>query len=328
MALAIRPKSSHAVVDLAQVYLQSFDWKTSQLLFDEALRLDPVCAPAWHYLGVIRFQTGDFAEAERHLRRSLELDPGFVNSHLMLAMSLRAVGRFDEAVSVLRTATGRDPERADLWCELGQLFAKQGRFEDARGALQKCREVGAARGEGLAAFAAAALEQIETYVEKQGELAQVGSDLSQGSGRRLYPLAEPALLTGRSLTAARILKLILAEAAEAGAEVPVRELVFAVRAAASAGAGLGKEPVHAAEAAEWRERARTWLSQALDAAEDLAAGPERDGARREIAALLADPDLSGVREPARLAAWPPEETKAWTALWERVRAHLWARPGH
>ena len=160
-------------------------------------------------------------------------------------------------------------------------------------------------------------------IEGEKDLAEIGPDLpevlSSESMKHLYGLAEPAILLGRPLTAAKILQRVLDDWPR-DIEVPFTVNLLAGRAAAATGAGSGKERVDDQDAVAWRERGRTWLTAALDAFEALGEGdPERKASAEDIEALLAEPALAALRDPDRVKALPEGEARAWNALWERAR---------
>jgi serine/threonine-protein kinase len=104
----------------------------------------------------------------------------------------------------------------------------------------------------------------------------------------------------------------------------------AARAAALAGAGEGEQepPPDEPERARWRKKAVEWLRADL-ARWSEPARSATPAARGEIAGTLrhwkADADLAGLRDPAAIAALPPDEQAACRALWSEVDALLAGR---
>jgi serine/threonine-protein kinase len=101
----------------------------------------------------------------------------------------------------------------------------------------------------------------------------------------------------------------------------------AARCAALAGCGLGKDAakLSAAEQTHWRKKALEWLRTDL-----VALSRTLDGGRREDGDLVKEmltlwqdePDLAGLREPARLKMLAEDERKGCLALWAEVGALL------
>ena len=324
MALAIRPRSPHAIVDLGQVFLQAGNLAAAERLLDQARKIDPSYAPAWHYLGALEFARKNLPKAETAARRSVELDPGFAPSRLVLGMILRARGDFEGAIASFRAGLERDPNQAEMWCDLGQMLFRVGRFVEARESIEKCHQLGSKRGAAWTAPSSEFLERADELIEAEKELASIGATLPGGDIAHLYALAEPALFLGRPLTAAKIMNRAL-EGAPVGV-VPLTTHLLAAKAAASAGTGGGKESVDAQDAGVWRERARTWLAAALDNfVADKPGSKDYDLRRAELEFQLVDPAFGGVRDPSRLAGLGAEERRSWSDLWERFRKTLGAK---
>lgn len=115
----------------------------AQFAYSRILDQIPGHAPALHFLGVSRSQTGDLAQAERLIRESIKLQalPEYYSN---LAMVLERQGRHDEAITATRDAVRQAPDQAAPLVALGdRLFAarRMVEAEDAyRNALQLCPE--------------------------------------------------------------------------------------------------------------------------------------------------------------------------------------------
>ena len=97
--------------------------------------------------------------------------------------------------------------------------------------------------------------------------------------------------------------------------------------AALAGCGKGKDVPRPDEAARARLRGQAlgWLrGELLTWSRTLDEGqPEgRDTAAQALEHWKTDPDLAGLRDPARMAELPDGERPAWRALWGDVEALL------
>ncbi len=94
-----------------------------------------------------------------------------------------------------------------------------------------------------------------------------------------------------------------------------------------AGCGKGKDepPLDAAAKAKLRQQSLAWLRADLAArSRGLSASKPED--RTDFAELLrqwqSNSDLAAVRDEGSLKQCPPEEQKAWRALWDEVAAVL------
>src|SRR5205085_6724662 len=95
---------------------------------------------------------------------------------------------------------------------------------------------------------------------------------------------------------------------------------IAVRAAAGKD---GEMAVFGAE--EWGHLtglARKWLRANLAQLAPQAKGPKRRDVREALTRWKKDADLAPVRDPAWLAAMPPDDRRAWERLWADVDALL------
>ena len=101
----------------------------------------------------------------------------------------------------------------------------------------------------------------------------------------------------------------------------------AARSAALAGCGQGKDVPRPDEAAraQLRGQALAWLQDELrtwSRTLDECQPGGRDAVRGALERWKTDPDLAGVRDPARMADIPEGERPAWRALWGDVEALL------
>jgi Flp pilus assembly protein TadD len=95
--------------------------------FRKALELDPESASARYNLGASLVRSGEFAEAERHLRRK---NPN-TQTYTALGVALWQQGRVAEGVSNLRAAIEADPKNAAPYDALGTILVQQGKLEQA-----------------------------------------------------------------------------------------------------------------------------------------------------------------------------------------------------
>ena len=117
-------------------------------------RRDPLAETC---LGVIAFQRGRAAAAERQFKKALDLDR--YGSRTDLAALYAWMARYDEAETELRRATERDPFDFDAHLEFGYLYLQPG-YEDLRAAERSFRRALASRPDSTGA--AAGLAQVLT----------------------------------------------------------------------------------------------------------------------------------------------------------------------
>ena len=86
--------------------------------YQEVLRLIPDNPDALHFMGLLRFQSGDPAAAVELIARSLDRDPGNPNAWNNLANMLSLAGKVTEAQEAYRRVMSLAPERAEAYYNL------------------------------------------------------------------------------------------------------------------------------------------------------------------------------------------------------------------
>jgi protein O-GlcNAc transferase len=96
----------------------------------QVLHAEPRHADAAFLLGVIAYQTGDYASAVEQIRRAIDSAPGEGRFHSGLGLALLRLGRTDEAEGSLRQALALDDD-AESRNNLGNCLKDQGRIDEA-----------------------------------------------------------------------------------------------------------------------------------------------------------------------------------------------------
>jgi tetratricopeptide (TPR) repeat protein len=100
-------------------------------LYQTILSRDPEQADALQWLGALRQQQGQFAEAVELCRKAVALRPGAAANHLNLAEAYRALGRAREALPHCRRSIALQPSLPEAHNRLGETFRALGRFNEA-----------------------------------------------------------------------------------------------------------------------------------------------------------------------------------------------------
>ena len=90
----------------------------AEMLFRQALAIDPGRADALFGLGVAREAEGDAAGAEQAIRRAVQAQYYLPLAHQRLGVLLMAQGRWREAAQVLQTARGQQPSLPEIDAQL------------------------------------------------------------------------------------------------------------------------------------------------------------------------------------------------------------------
>ena len=83
-----------------------------RLQLEQAVKLDPLLAPAQRKLGLLLAHSGDAAGAVQHLQLALKAAPGWVDTWINLSAVLASEAHFPEARDALATALHLDPTNA------------------------------------------------------------------------------------------------------------------------------------------------------------------------------------------------------------------------
>jgi tetratricopeptide (TPR) repeat protein len=116
--------------------LQQAEQNYRQILAEE-----PNCAPAWHLLGLIAYQTGMPETAVQNISRALELRPEYAEAHHNLGLIMKEQGRWDEAITCFRRALELNPGNADSHNQLGIAWHFQGKIDEAVACYRRTLEL-------------------------------------------------------------------------------------------------------------------------------------------------------------------------------------------
>jgi TolB-like protein/tetratricopeptide (TPR) repeat protein len=110
-AMELDESLAEAHVSLAAVRaIYDWDWVGSEREFRRAMELDPDCAPAYQWCGVLCLMPqGRLKEAETSIRRALDLDPLSPAINTSLGHAYYVQGRYDDAIAYFEKALETDP---------------------------------------------------------------------------------------------------------------------------------------------------------------------------------------------------------------------------
>lgn len=104
----------------------------------QALALDPDCAPALYALAWLQFfYDHDWPAASAGFKRALDINPSSAQAHNLYALALAAHGRADEAIEHSRQALRLDPVRYAASNDNGAVLWCARRYDDAVAASQR-----------------------------------------------------------------------------------------------------------------------------------------------------------------------------------------------
>lgn len=109
----------------------------AEAAYRSLLRENPGDRDALHYLGLISFRRGEFAEAARLIEQAIRLGGNIPAFHFNLGNAYAQLGQYDSAVGAYRKATQLDPEFFRAHFSLGGTLKAQGKLDAAIGSYRK-----------------------------------------------------------------------------------------------------------------------------------------------------------------------------------------------
>jgi len=99
--------------------------------FNEAIRINPMCADAHNDLGIIFLEKGEIDKAIQHLAEAVKLNPSSADFHFNLGNAFKEKQRYGEATEEYLQAVQIDPELAEAYSNMGIAEASQGKLDEA-----------------------------------------------------------------------------------------------------------------------------------------------------------------------------------------------------
>lgn len=136
-AIAAKPDSVIARVNLGVALTQLGDLEGAAMQFEEALRIEPRQANAHYNFAVLLVRQNKHAEAITHLHSSLGVDPNDLSARYLLASELAKSGSVEEALAEFSRVVQADPNNEGALLEQVKLLRQKGQFKQALDSLEK-----------------------------------------------------------------------------------------------------------------------------------------------------------------------------------------------
>lgn len=136
-ALQVQPLLAPAWNGLGTAFRDLGRMAEAEAAFLRAVAVLPGHGPAWTNLGILLCGTGRAGEGAEACRKALDLEPDDPQVQRNLATALRLAGRFDAARDVLERLVEGNPGFAPGWIDLGVLFRDRRRMEAAVAACDR-----------------------------------------------------------------------------------------------------------------------------------------------------------------------------------------------
>ncbi len=117
-------------------YQQAGQLQRAEAMYRQILQIDPNHSDAWHFLGMIAAQTGNYTVAEELISRALRLSPTAPTYYNSLGNVLRLQNKLTEAVSYYQHAITLMPNFVEAYNNLGIALGELGKLAEAEACLQ------------------------------------------------------------------------------------------------------------------------------------------------------------------------------------------------
>jgi serine/threonine protein kinase/Flp pilus assembly protein TadD len=292
-----------------------------------AVALRPDSAGAILDLGRALLSQGRLDEAIETIRKAIKLQPQYALAHYFLGLGLLRSGQFSEAAAANRRAIELSPDLAEAHCNLGFCLRQQGEFVPALAAFKRGHELGSAH-QGWPYPSAQWVKECQRFVELDARLpAILKGEVQPANAAQSNVYAQLCLLKKLYVASARL----RASSFEADPKLAVilaagyRYDAACAAALAAAGRGADADQLDEPARTRWRKQALEWLRADLKAyRERLESGnsENRRLARQRLRHWQRDEDLASLRDPAAVAKLPADEQQACNQLWAEVKTLL------
>jgi protein O-GlcNAc transferase len=124
-------------LSLALSHHRSGNLSLAEQLYRQVLAADPRQADAWHLLGVIAHQRGDYSTAVESIGSAVNLQPASAVFRTSLGSALGMLGRPKEAEACFREAIRLRPDYTAAYSNLGNALLDQARLQEAETVLRE-----------------------------------------------------------------------------------------------------------------------------------------------------------------------------------------------
>jgi tetratricopeptide (TPR) repeat protein len=130
-AVRIDPAFPSARFNLGRTYLEQGRVDEGIVEVQEAVRLYPTFAEAHETLGLAYMERGQWAEAVTHLEQALNLKPALASGRNHLGRLYLAQGQFEAAIATFQKLVEQHPEAVEARHNLAVAYARHGNQEEA-----------------------------------------------------------------------------------------------------------------------------------------------------------------------------------------------------
>jgi Flp pilus assembly protein TadD len=144
-ATELSPTQFDARLNLANAHLLAGDATNALAQAQQAVTLDPNSAAAHYVAGCARARLRQFEPALQEFQISRDLEPTVGATTLQLARTHQELGHLDDAIALYQELTGFETNHPIAFYALSQVLIRAGRTAEANAAVERHREIIAAK---------------------------------------------------------------------------------------------------------------------------------------------------------------------------------------
>jgi protein O-GlcNAc transferase len=106
-------------------------FRESETIYRQILAVDPNHHDAWHLMGIVASEVGNYQRGIECIQRALRLRPEWAEAHFNLGNAWKHQGKLDEAIASYQRAVQLKPEYAEMHNNLGLAWRDHGALDQA-----------------------------------------------------------------------------------------------------------------------------------------------------------------------------------------------------
>ena len=124
-------------LQLAQQHQQQGNLQQAEAIYRQILSAEPKHADAWHLLGLLAAQSGNYEAAAKLIIHAVGLNDDAANYRVSLGNTLLALGQVEPALVCYRQAQQRKPDYSEAYYNMALVLQEQGRLDEAVAVYQQ-----------------------------------------------------------------------------------------------------------------------------------------------------------------------------------------------
>ena len=128
-------------INEAMKFQRARQFAQAEAIYRQLLASHPNHPDVLHLLGVLKYMSGDAAEAIEWIGRAIHFRPDFLEAKVNLGAAYQQVGRLDEAIEAYQAALKINPNLAGIYNNLGNALQAGEKTEEAVAAYRRSLEL-------------------------------------------------------------------------------------------------------------------------------------------------------------------------------------------